>query len=241
MCLATLVFLFAAEGQSLAEENASNPLASVNNTDLRWKYTSTSGLYRHDLFVDGAYMLMPKLKLKYELHYNITDLTGTRQQDFEKIVIKPIYFPYQALLNESWGMKVAVGLDVIVEFGNQGKAIGVGADQLGPFAGLAFSNMETGLVLIPLVQHFTSINGPTDVNTTAARVIALQPFGDGYWAKADVIVPYDWENHKWPVTAEMQIGKNINSLVAIYVDGLVGLGGDRPFDAGVGFGLRFKY
>ncbi len=42
-----------------AEENASNPLAAVNNVDLRWQFTSADAGDTHDVFVDGAYMLMP--------------------------------------------------------------------------------------------------------------------------------------------------------------------------------------
>ena len=67
------------------------------------------------------------------------------------------------------------------------------------------------MALIPLVQHFISINGPTDVNQTAFRVIALQPFAEDYWAKFDTKVPYDWENDRWPASVEVQLGKNINS------------------------------
>mgnify|MGYP001811934573 CR=1 FL=1 len=226
---------------AFAQENASNPLAAVNNTDLRWQYTSNDGSYRHDLFVDGAYMLMPELKLKYELHYNLTNITGIDEQDFEKVVLKPIYFPYQTQINKTWGMRAAIGLDFIIEFGNQAKGIGVGADQIGPFLGAAFANTETGLTLIPLIQHFTSVNGPTDINQTALRIIGLKPFADDYWVKLDTRIPYDWENDRWPLSAEAQVGMNINESVAIYADGLVGIGDHRPFDAGIGLGLRFKY
>ena len=73
-----------------AEENASNPLASVNNVDLRWQYTSSDPGDKHDVFVDGSYMLMPVLKLKYELHYNFTDVTGSDENDFENIAVKII-------------------------------------------------------------------------------------------------------------------------------------------------------
>ena len=225
----------------IAAENASNPLSAVNNTDLRWQYTSDDGRYRHDLFVDGAYMLMPTLKFKYELHYNFTDATGTKQNDFEKVVLKPIYFPYQTRLNETWGLRTAVGLEVAIEFGNQAKGIGSGANQIGPFVGLAFANQNTGLALIPLVQHFTSISGPTKVNLTAMRLIALQPFAGSFWAKADTKVPYDWENKTWSATAELQIGKNINDGIAVYAEGLLGIGKYRSYDAGAGLGLRFKY
>ena len=60
-------------------ENASNPLASVTNTDLRLQYLDlTDDLGRvNDVFVDGAFMVNPKLKIKYELHYWETNVTGT--------------------------------------------------------------------------------------------------------------------------------------------------------------------
>ncbi len=230
-------------GMAAAGENASNPLASVNNVDLRWQYTSdTLGLGdRHDVFVDGSHMLLPVLKLKYELHYNFTDVTGSDESDFEKLVIRPIYFPFQKKLNEAWGIKGAVGFDWIVEFNNEDKGIGVGADQIAPLVGVAFRNFSSGLVMIPLAQHFVSYNGDTDVNMTAARLIALLPFGEGYWTKLDAKVPYDWENEQWPVSAEIQVGYNFGPSWAIFADGLVGIGNDRPFDAGVGLGLRFKY
>ncbi len=141
-------------GMAAAEENASNPLASVNNVDLRWQYTSSDPGDKHDVFVDGSYMLMPVLKLKYELHYNFTDVTGSDENDFEKVVIKPIYFPSQTKLNEDWGLKTAVGFDWTVEFGNEDKGIGVGADTIAPFGGFAFAHLPSGLTLIPLVQQF---------------------------------------------------------------------------------------
>ena len=228
-------------GMAWADENASNPLAAVNNVDLRWQFTSADPGDKHDVFVDGAYMLLPVLKLKYELRYNFTDVTGSDENDLEKLAIKPIYFPYQSKLNEAWGLKAALGFEWIVEFGNEDKGIGVGADQIAPLAGIAFVRFSSGLVLVPLVQHFVSYNGDTDVNQTAARLIALQPFGEGYWAKLDAKVSYDWENERWPAGAEIQVGYNFGPSWAIYADGLVGIGSDRPFDAGGGLGLRFKF
>jgi hypothetical protein len=230
-----------ATGVALAEENASNPLAAVNNVDLRWQYTSAEAGDTHDVYVDGAYMVLPKLKLKYELHYNFTDVTGTDEQDFEKLVIKPIYFPSETKLSETWGLRTAVGFDWIVEFGNEDEGIGVGADQIAPLVGLAFGNSSSGLTLIPLLQHFISYNGATDVNTTSARLIALQPFGEGYWAKLDAKIPYDWENETWPASAELQVGYNLGPGWAVYAEALVGIGTDRPYDAGAGLGLRFKF
>ncbi len=228
-------------GMAAADENASNPLAAVNNVDLRWQYRSADPGDTHDVFINGAYMVLPVLKLKYELHYKFTDVTGSDENDFEKLIIRPIYFPFQTKLNENWGLKGAVGFDWIVEFGHEDQGIGVGADQIAPLVGLAFAHLPSGLVLIPLVQHFISYNGDTDVSQTAARLIALKPFGGGYWAKLDAKVPYDWENEGWPVSAEVQVGYNLGPGWAVYAEGLVGIGSDRLFDAGAGLGLRFKY
>jgi len=50
-------------------ENASNPLSSVNNTDLRVRfYGLTNDTNRNDYDIEGAYMVSPKFKLTYELH-----------------------------------------------------------------------------------------------------------------------------------------------------------------------------
>ncbi len=235
------MLLVLATGIASAEENASNPLSAVNNVDLRWQYFSADAGDLHDVFIDGAYMVMPDLKLKYELHYNFTDVTGEDENDFEKVVIKPIYFPFETRLSEEWGVRTAVGFDWIVEFGNEDQGIGTGADQIAPFAGAAFRNFPRGLVLIPLVQHFTSYGGGPDINQTAARLIALQPFGEGYWVKLDARIPYDWEEDEIPANFELQLGYNLGPSWAVYAEGLVGIGGDRPYDGGAGLGLRFKF
>ena len=113
------------------EENASNPLASVNNTDLRWQYFDLGGSYRNDYFIDGAYMLAPKLKLKYELHYWDTDVTGSSESDWESLQLKPIYFPKHGEWG-AWKYKLAVGAEWILNFGNEDKGIGAGSDQIAP-------------------------------------------------------------------------------------------------------------
>lgn len=96
-------------------------------------------------------------------------------------------------------------------------------------------------MLVPLVQQYLSYSG-TDVNTTAIRLIALQPLPEKMWLKLDGKVSVDWENDQAvPANVELQFGKNINRKLALYTDGLVGIGGDRSYDWGVGIGLRFKY
>ncbi|MEH6579477.1 MAG: hypothetical protein V7731_20615 [Amphritea sp.] len=222
-------------------ENASNPLAVVNNTDVRLQYFDLDGPERYDFFVvDGAYMLNPKLKLKYELHYWDTDVTGSSESDWESLHVKPIYFP-EKMVGQlgTWKYKTAIGGELIIDFGNEEKGIGSGSDQIAPLVGVAM--MRGSTVLVPLVQHFVEFDGP-DVNTTAFRLIAIQSFADKVWGKLDAKVPVDWENdNEIPATVEVQLGKMFSPSFGTYVDGLVGIGGDKPYDWGVGVGVRFSY
>ena len=81
-----------------------------------------------------------------------------------------------------------------------------------------------------------------DVSLTAARLIGLQTLPNKAWAKLDLKVPYDWENdNEIPATVEMQLGKMFTPAFGTYVDGLVGIGGHKPYDWGVGVGVRFTY
>jgi len=153
--LALLVICaFPAFGQEEAAagggENASNPLASVTNTDLRLQYLDLADdLGRvNDLFVDGAFMINPKLKIKYELHYWETNVTGFSESGFESAVVKVIYFPREGILNNGIKYRVAVGLDLIADFDNLDKGIGMGADQIAPFAGIALA-LPSGMTVIP--------------------------------------------------------------------------------------------
>lgn len=184
-------------------------------------------------------MAHDKLKIKYELHYWETNITGTSHNDFESALIKGIYFPKEGL----WGdmrYRLAVGLDWIVDLGDKDKGIGSNSDQIAPFAGIALG-LKSRTMLIPLVQQFISYSGD-DVNTTAFRLIALQPLPRQMWIKLDGKLPIDWENDKAiPSTVELQLGKNINKFIALYVEGMTGIGGDKPYDWGIGTGIRFKY
>jgi hypothetical protein len=224
--------------EASSPENASNPLAAINNTDLRLQHFDLGGSDRIDLWVDGAYMVTPKLKLKYELHYWDTDVTGSSENGLEAFQLKPIYFPTQGKLG-AWNYRTAIGGEWIVTFGNEDKGIGAGSDQIAPLAAVAFTKGNT--VVIPLVQQFLSYNGP-DVNTTAARLIVIQSLPNNFWGKLDFIVPIEWENdNALPITAEVQLGKMFNPSFGVYVDGLFGLGNDRPYDWGGGIGVRFNY
>jgi hypothetical protein len=221
--------------------NASNPLASVTNLDLRAQYFDLDGPERRDYYLDGAKMLTPELKFKYELHYWDTDVTGSSERDWESIHLKPIYLPQNMVgAMGEWKYKVAFGAELIVDFGNDDKGIGSGSDQISAFTGIALAQGHT--VLIPLVQQYKEYSGP-DVNTTAFRLIGLQSFPDSHmWAKLDAKAPVDWENdNEIPASIELQIGKNFSPGFAAYAEGLAGVGGDRSYDWGAGLGLRFNY
>lgn len=220
-----------------AQENASNPLAAVNNTDLHYQYFDLGDASRNDFWVDGAYMLKPKLKLKYELHYQTTDITGLNENGFEEFRLKPIYFPLAGEWG-SWKYKLAVGVEWVIEFGNEDKGIGSGSDEIAPLVGMAL--VKGNAVLIPLIQHFIPYNGP-NVGTTAFRLIWIHSLPNKFWSKADFIAPVEWENDRTPATFEAQLGKMFSSSFGAYVEGLAGIGDDRPYDFGVGFGVRFNY
>ena len=229
--LYALIFIFASGiTQAYGAENASNPLASVNNTDVRWQYFDLDGPEKNDFYLDGAYMLSPKLKLKYELHYWETDLSGSSKNNWESLHVKPIYFPKQGKLGE-WKYKLAVGAELIVDFGNEDKGIGSGSDQIAPLFGVAFMRGHT--VLVPIVQHFVEYDGP-NVNQTAFRLIGIQALPNECWSKLDAKVPIDWaDDNAIPATVEIQIGKMFSPKFGTYVDGLVGIGGDKPYEWGV--------
>lgn len=235
---AALLLTALAASPAVGEENASNPLAAVNGTDLRFQYFDLDGADRWDGWIDGSYMLTPKLKLKYELHYWETNVGGSSANGFETLHVKPIYFPTQGAWGD-WKWKLALGGEWIVGFGNDDKGIGTGSDQISAFTGVAL--VKGGTVLVPLVQHFLSYDGP-DVNDTAFRMIAIQSLPNNFWGKLDAKVPVQWDNDEAiPATAEIQFGKMFNPSFGVYTDALFGVGGDRPYEWGVGLGLRFNY
>ncbi|MCP4396583.1 MAG: hypothetical protein GY801_04655 [bacterium] len=92
----------------------------------------------------------------------------------------------------------------------------------------------------PLIQHFFSYDGPT-VNQTSVRLIGIQSFPRQIWDKLDARVSFDWENDTVPASFELQVAKMLAESFGLYLDGLVGLASDRPYDYGLGFGLRLLY
>jgi hypothetical protein len=236
-----LCYLIAASGMAIsanaAADNASNPLAAVDNTDLRWQHLDLESGSRDEYFIDGSKMLNPKLKLKYELRYWNTDVTGTDESDWSTLNLKAIYFPKDGQWNGR-PYRLAVGLEWIKDLGDTNKGIGPGVDQIAPLAGVALQ--FGGTTLIPLIQHFYGYSGD-DLNQTAMRLIGLKPLANQSWAKLDFKLPYDWENDAVPSSIELQLGRQFSPSFGLYVDLLAGVGGDKSFDSGVGIGARFNY
>jgi hypothetical protein len=239
---ASFLLVAAAEGEqeSGAGENASDPLAKVRNTDLRWQYFDLQGGgTRNDFYLDGSWMFGPKLKLKYDLHYWETDVTGRSKDDWESLSLKPIYFPKDGKYG-TLKYRLAVGCEWIIDFGNADKGIGSDADQIAPLIGVGLIP-RPGTTLIPLVQHFVDYDGDTDVNQTSLRLIGLQKLPSKFWGKLDFKLPFDWENNTVPATLELQLGRMFMPEFGVFVDGLFGIGGERPYDYGFGLGLRTVY
>jgi len=230
-----------AEEEDKISENPSNPLAAASNVDLLAKYFDLKdGSDRYIYSLEGATMLHPKIKLKYELHYWDTDVTGSNENDWETFVIRPIFFIKEGK-TETFKYRVAVGLDWTYDFDNENKGIGGGSSTIAPFVGLAMGITEQ-TTLIPLVQHFMSYDG-NDVNQTAFRLIGMHALPQHkMWLKLDAKVPVDWQNdEEIPATAELQWGKMFTQKYGVFIDGLVGVGGDRPYDYGVGIGVRIMF
>ena len=73
-------------------------------------------------------------------------------------------------------------------------------------------------------------------------MIGIQQLPHRLWFKLDAKVPVEWENdNAIPATAEVQFGKMWLPSLGTFLDGLLGIGGDRPYDWGIGLGVRFNY
>ena len=163
------------------EENASNPLAKVKNTDLRWNYLDVgSAGHINDLFIDGAFMPLDSLKLKYELHYWDTNISGSGESGLESVRLKGIFYPKEGVRGNV-KYRIAVGMDWIIDLGDVDEGIGMGADQVAPFIGVAMG-LASGDMLIPLLQHNQSYSG-NDVSFATFRAIWLRTLPPGSWRR----------------------------------------------------------
>jgi hypothetical protein len=125
LAVASLLSLLCAVATA-QEENASNPLAKVSNTDLRWNYLDLgSAGHINDLYADGAFMPLDSLKLKYELHYWDTNISGTGESGLESVRLKAIFFPKE----RAWEISPHLAIDFVGLGGNKLYDTGIGAGQ----------------------------------------------------------------------------------------------------------------
>ncbi len=230
------------ELQGGAGAAASNPLAAVNNTDLKTTYFRVNDAEDSravDYWIKGGWTFATWGKLSYELTYTETNITGSSEQDWKNLSLKPIFFFKQGQIG-SWRYKMATGFEWILDFDNEDKGIGTGSDQIAPLLGIAL-NPRPGTTLVPLVQHFVDYNGSRDINTTGFRLIGIQKLPRNAWTKLDLIVPRDWENDTTPAIAEVELGMMQSPTFGLYLSAIAGIGSDRNVDWGGSVNMRFSY
>lgn len=225
---------------------ASDPTASVNFQDIRYRYFDLEGSSHKNSFeAEGAYVFNPRLKLSHKLIGVETDVTGKSEADFSELSLKPIFLTPM----KPFGInaKFAVGVEWLKDLGDFDEGTGSGTDQIAPLAGIGWLPTEEDFV-ITLVQYFHSYdedNGASQVNKTGPRLIYIRslPSIKG-WAKVDFKGVIDHEDgDDFTETLELQLGKMITPTVGIYGELLLG---DTVFDTnayeiGGGVALRIVY
>jgi len=118
---------------------ASNPLAALNNTDLKYTYIrldDPDNSRRVNYWIKGGWTFASWGKLSYELTYQETNITGSSESDWESLRLKPILF-IKSGQSGSWKYRLATGFEWILDFDNRDKGIGSGSDQIAPLIGVA--------------------------------------------------------------------------------------------------------
>lgn len=224
--------------------SASNPLSTTSSIDLKWTRLNTNdGADTDNYWIKGSWGYSKKAKLSYEITYAETrNPDGTTQTGIDNLSLKPIFFLNKGTVGE-WQYGLATGFEVVLDFAEVDASTGLiegygsGSNLISPLFGVSFSKGNT--TLVPLIQHYWSFSGP-DVNTTGARLIAIQKFEKGWWAKGDIIVPYDWNTSSVFGTAEVELGKMISQSVGIYGSLITGFA-DSSLDNGTSINIRFVY
>jgi len=222
-------------------ENASNPLSIVNYTDVRYQHHTGDIEDVNRLFIEGALVATPRLKIIYDLSYSQTDRSGEDEADFETLGISPVYFGFDGKLSEKWYFRSNFGFDWTYDFGNDDKGIGSGADTIGPRIGIGLANLESEVTAGVILQHTQSYNGNSDIEATTLSITTVRQFRKAGWISSNVVVIRDWEYNAWRSSFSFQAGYGFDNGKAIYVNGMAGIGRDRLFDVGAGLGLRFYY
>ncbi len=225
---------------------ASDPTASVNFQDIRYRYFDLEGSsHKHSFEAEGSYVFNPRLKLSHKLIGVETDVTGTSEADLSELSLKPIFLTPMRPFGIN--AKLALGVEWLIDLGDFDKGTGSGTDQIAPLAGIGWLLTEKDFV-ITLVQYFHSYDEDSrasQVNKTGPRLIYIRslPSIQG-WVKVDFKGVIDHEDgNDFTETLELQLGKMITPTVGIYGELLLG---DTVFDTnaykiGGGVALRIVY
>ncbi|MEE8303554.1 MAG: hypothetical protein V3S24_14095, partial [Candidatus Tectomicrobia bacterium] len=133
---------------------ASDPTASVNFQDIRYRYFDLEGSKHKNSFeAEGSYVFSPRLKLSHKFIGIETDVTGKSEADQSELSLKPIFLTPMRPFGIN--AKLALGVEWLIDLGDVEKGTGSGTDQIAPLAGIGWLLTEKDFV-ITLVQYFHS-------------------------------------------------------------------------------------
>jgi hypothetical protein len=225
--------------------SASDPTASVNFADLRFRYFDLpSSKLRRDYSFEGAVVPASWLKVTWELHYWDTNLAGHSESSFESFRTKGIFFLPGFSLGKVQARPV-VGMEWIKDLGRFTDGTGAGADSIAPLAGIGW-NLTPNTFLVTLVQYFNSYSTESaapDVEQTGPRLILIQKIPQlRGWLRLDDKFSIDHEDDNSTTNLfELQVGTMLNPRVGVYLDWLYRTGGGKPYNWGAGVGLRVMF
>ncbi len=225
---------------------ASDPTASVNFQDIRYRYFDLKdGNHTNSFEAEGSYTFTPRFKVVHELVGVETDVSGESEADFSELSLKPIFLTPM----EPFGIKarLALGFEWLKDLGKSRKGTGSGTDQIPPLAGDGWLPTEEDII-ITLVQYFHSYRDDDradEVRRTGPRLIYIRklPPIKG-WARADFKGLIDHEDgDDFSQTLELQLGSMITESIGIYGELLLGdsVLDTKAYNMGGGIALRIVY
>jgi hypothetical protein len=225
---------------------ASDPTASVNFQDIRYRYFDLEGdNHKNSFEAQGSYVFNPRFKITHQLTGVETDVTGKSEADFSELSLKPIFLTPM----KPFGIKakLALGVEWLKDLGESSEGTGSGSDQIAPLVGVGWLLTEEDFV-ITLAQYFHSYDedsGVEDVRRTGPRLIYIRklPRIKG-WAKVDFKGQIDHEDgNDFTQTLELQLGTMITPSIGIYGELLLGdtVFDTNAYDIGGGAAIRIVY
>lgn len=232
---------------ALANENASDPTASLSFTDIKVQFFDTGaplGDQRDRYAIEGAYTFTPKHKVTYEVNYWETDITGQTESGMESIRAKYINLS-PGMLESGLKYKFAWGIEALTSISDVEKGIGTGTTQIAPLVGAGWV-LSPNDTLITLVQYFHSIDEDVNANKvrlTGPRMIWIHSMPKyKAWIKIDDKFAINHEKDGASSNLlEVQVGKMFTPTIGAYFELLYGTGGDRLYESGLGLGVRISY